>query len=84
MKKKTDQKNIGLSLSVFVLLASCALLPGFGFAEAERMPIKMEEQKVREHLAKQNLKNIDLNRIQDPEARKAIREVMRYLKLDKE
>lgn len=69
---------------VSLFLFSCFLLPASGFSEPERLPIKLEEQKTREHLAKQNLRHIDVNRIQDPEARKAIREIMRYLKLEKE
>ena len=51
------------------------------WAAPERMQIKEEGRRVKEDTAKAHLKNINLNNIEDPEARKAIAEILSYLNL---
>jgi DNA invertase Pin-like site-specific DNA recombinase len=51
------------------------------FAKAERLQIKDADRRAKEHAAKAQIKNIDLKNIEDPEARRAIREIFNYLNL---
>ena len=52
------------------------------YAKPERVEIKKADQHTKEKAAKGQIKNIDLRNIEDPEARKAIREIMNYLNLN--
>ena len=51
------------------------------WAAPERMVIKDSAKRTKEHAAKNQIKNIDLRNIEDPEARRAIREILNYLNL---
>ena len=52
-----------------------------GWAAPERMQIKEESKRAKEISARALIKTIDLQNIEDPEARKAIREILNYLDL---
>lgn len=54
---------------------------GIALAKPERLQIKDPNKKVKEQAAKSHIKNIDLRKIEDPEARKAIREIFNYFNL---
>lgn len=83
-KQKIKKRSIrALAAAVFFLaLGPLTLGQGGALAKVERVSMKSPERKVEQKLARQNLRNIDLKRIEDPEARKAIREILRYLKLN--
>ena len=54
----------------------------FAWAKPERMLIQDPNRKARENTAKAQIKNVNLKNIEDPEARKAIREILNYLNVD--
>ena len=62
-----------------VLVVSCYSFSVF--AKPEQHELKSDDRKTREKTAQDNVKQIDLRDIQDPAARKAIREIMNYLDL---
>ena len=66
-------KLIALTL-VSLILSAAPLL-----AAPERLELKSGKQKSREVLAKSKVKTIQSSRIQDPEARKAVQEILNYL-----
>ena len=70
-----NKKIAGMLLMVLMLSASSL------WAKPERLQVKDPGQRVKENSAKAQLKNIDLQKIEDPEARKAIREILNYLNL---
>ena len=47
------------------LLILSLLVPASAFAGPEAVPLKSEERKIREKLAEQNIRKIDISRIQD-------------------
>ncbi len=51
------------------------------YAAPERLELKDPQRKEKERAAKAQIKNIDIQDIEDPAARKAIREILRYLNL---
>ncbi len=51
------------------------------WAKPERIAIKEAGKHAKEKAAKAQMKNIDLKNIEDPEARRAIRELYNYLDL---
>ena len=63
--------------SCLLLLVSCFS----AFAAPERISLKSDKQKTRETLAKSKAKQVQVSRIEDPEARKAIQEIMNYMGL---
>ena len=66
---------------LFVVLGSWLLAPASGFAKPEHLQIKDANKQVKERSAQTQIKNIDLRNIEDPEARKAITEILNYLNL---
>jgi len=69
-----------LHLLLFLVLGSWLPVP-VSFAKPERFEIKKAEHRSKERAAKSQIKNIDLRSIEDPEARRAIREILNYLNL---
>ena len=63
-----------------LLLATCYLVPP-AFAKPERIEIKEAGKRIKERGAEAQIKTIDLQNIEDPEARRAIREILNYLNL---
>lgn len=83
---KTVIRKANNSKKTFTVLIVSLLCVGFwcadvALAKAEQMAIQSPERKAEQSLAQQNLKNVDLQKIQDPEARKAIQEILRYLRI---
>ena len=74
------KKKVFALLCVFVFSFSLATAE-VAFAKPERKAIKSKARKSREVNAKKEVKKIRLKKIQDPEARKAIRQIMNYLDL---
>ncbi len=70
-----------LSACLLVLGAGC-LAPSPASAAPERIAIKSQVHKVKEQSAQTALKTVDVRDIEDPAARKAIREIMNYLNLE--
>ena len=66
--------------SLVVLLGMAAIVPA-AWAKPERLQIKEANKRAKEHVARTQIKNIDLRNIEDPEARKAIGEILNYLNL---
>ncbi|MFH0985801.1 MAG: hypothetical protein V1882_09760 [Candidatus Omnitrophota bacterium] len=79
-EKKRNNGPRKILLTGFVVVL-CAGFLGVGIARAqvERMAVQTPARQAEQRLAKQNLKNVDLQKIEDPEARKAIQEILRYL-----
>ena len=67
--------------TILFLLVSVMVLGGSAYAKPERLEIKHPGRKAKEQTAKAQIKNIRLQNIEDPEARKAIREILNYLNL---
>ena len=65
---------------LFAVLA-LSLMTLTALAEPERIEIKKAAHRAREGAAQTQIRNIDLRKIADPEARKAIGEIMNYLNL---
>ena len=55
---------------------------GISNAEPERLAIKDATKRTKELAAEAQIKNIDLQDIEDPAARRAIQEIMNYLGLE--
>lgn len=72
-----------MRLRVVVSLVVMFLLCGLTVSKAEpqRIPIKTANKMAKEHSAKAQLKNINLQDIEDPVARRAIGEILNYLNL---
>ena len=68
-------KITGILLLVFLMGAASLQ------AAPERLPIKDSNQRTKERTAKAQLRNFNLQNIEDPEARKAIQEILNYLNL---
>ena len=68
-------KNILIAIMAVSLGASSA------YAKPERLEIKHPGRKAKEQTAKAQIKNVRLQKIEDPEARKAIHEILNYLNL---
>lgn len=51
------------------------------WAKPQEIQIKDSKRKIKEGTSKAQIKNIDLQKIEDQEARKAIREILNYLNL---
>lgn len=75
MKRKV---NISLLIIVVALLS----IPCTLYAAPKTIALKSDGVKQSQREAKANLKQIDLQKIQDPEVRKAVKEILRYLKLE--
>ena len=73
-------KNTFLMATIFLTFSLGVFAPSL-FAKPVHLPIKKAQQKSQEKAAKAQIKNIDLQNIEDPEARKAIREIFNYLNL---
>ena len=73
MRKKS------LIFSVSILLATCFLLPVSSYAKPERVLIQAGPKKEKVEAAKEASRNVHLEDIQDPEAKKAIRAILQYL-----
>jgi hypothetical protein len=69
-----------LSAGMFLMFAVSSMLP-MAYAKPETLALKSDARKQKEVMAKENLKRIQLAKIQDPEVREAIREIVRYLNL---
>lgn len=66
--------------ALFFILAGLLTLSIPAFAKPEQIRIKTRQHEaLQEKSSKKDLKNLELSRIQDPEARKAIREIVAYL-----
>lgn len=63
------------------ILAVLLLCAQTVFAAPQHFEIKKTDMKKKQETAKAQIKNIDLKNIEDPEARKAIREILNYLNL---
>jgi hypothetical protein len=63
------------------LVVGCLLLAPGAYAAPERIVIKKESVRAKENVAKDSLKRLDLQQIDDPDARQAIREILSYLNL---
>ena len=63
----------------FLLLVSCFLAPASSYGRPEHFELKSKTHKARESQAQANLKNVKVSAIQDPEARRAIQEILNYL-----
>ncbi|OGW69574.1 MAG: hypothetical protein A2036_04285 [Omnitrophica bacterium GWA2_50_21] len=68
------------SMIGLMILASQVCLP-VAYAKPERMQLKTVEQKAKHDRAKLDAKSVKLSRIQDPEARKAIKAILTDLNL---
>lgn len=64
-----------------LLLAACVLFSSSLYAKPERFEIKSEARRTKEERAKAGVKKVNWAKIQDPEARKAIQELVDYLGL---
>ena len=73
-----NKKILGL---IFVLVLGTWCLAPRSYAKPEQLMIKNENRQIQEGTAKAHLRAIDLSAIEDPEARKAIREILNYLNL---
>lgn len=69
-------KKIVIGIIVLGMFANSTV-----FAKPERLQIKDANKRAKEHAAKAQIRNIDLKNIEDPEARRAIREILNYLNL---
>lgn len=67
--------------AVLVLVLGTWFSVSAAMAKPERLAIKKAEHRVKEKNARSRIKNIDLRNIKDPEARKAIREILHYMNL---
>ena len=65
---------------LFLALGAWFLAP-CSYAKPERIQIKETNKRAKEVLARAQIKNIDLTKIEDPEARRAIGEILNYLDL---
>ena len=65
---------------LFVLILSL-MMPGLVMAKPERLLVKSEQKRNKEKNSKNVIKNIKVGNIEDPEARKAIKEILNYLEL---
>jgi len=83
--KMTKANSYRKVFPAFLISVLCTGFWGIGLAhaKAEQMPIRSSQERAEQSLAKQNLKAVDVRKIQDPEARKAIQEIMRYLRVQK-
>ena len=71
-----------MKTTAWILLGiSAALIAGPNAFAFERIEIKGADKRAKENIAKAHLKTIDLQNIEDPEARKAISEILNYLDL---
>jgi|GEM_PF-2717635 len=61
--------------------AALLVLPSLSFAKPERMELKSDQRKAKEEMVKGKTKALQLGRIQDPETKKAIQEILNYLEL---
>ena len=68
--------------NIFFAVLALSLVTSTAWAKPERLEIKKADQRSKEKAAKTQIKNIDLRNIEDPEARRAIREIMNYLNLN--
>ena len=66
---------------VFTLALGAWYLVPCSYAEPQRLAIKDPDRKTKEEVAKSQIRRIDLQGIEDPEARKAIKEILNYLDL---
>ena len=66
---------------ILFLLLAAVLISGTAYAKPEQLRVKSENRRVKEKAARNQLKAVQLNAIEDPEARKAIREILNYLDL---
>lgn len=73
-----NKKTAGLFL--IMVLGAWSTAP-CSYAEPERIQLKEANKQTRERIARAQIKNIDLRNIEDPEARKAIGEILNYLGL---
>ena len=71
------KKKICLIVSGVVLITG--FLSGVLYAKPERKEIKAESRREKERIAKEDIRKINLQRIEDPEARKAIGTILDYL-----
>lgn len=63
------------------LVAVCLTGGSSVWAKPERFQLKSDAQEMREKAGRTKIKNIDPNLILDPEAKKAIKEILNYLGL---
>ena len=68
-------------ISILAFLMAAIYLTPAAWAKPERLSVKAGNRVVKERAAKAQLKNIDLRSIEDPEARRAIGEILNYLNL---
>lgn len=66
--------------TVFAVVMLIAM-PLASFAKPEAIAIKNSARNQKERMARRNLERLDLGQIQDPAAKKAIREILNYLNL---
>ena len=71
-------KTMILAAAFFLTVVSLA--PAV-LAKPEQIRIKDPNKSIKERNAKAQIKNVNLQNIEDPEARRAIREIMNYLDL---
>ncbi len=67
--------------TVLLTMLALSLMASNAFAKPEHLPIKRSDARAKQNIAKAQIKQIDLRNIEDPEARKAIREILNYLNL---
>lgn len=70
-----------LSLSCFLFLVACSIFTSALYAGPERLQIKTKEKRTQEALAESEAKQVDLSKIEDPEARKALKALFNTLGL---
>ncbi len=67
--------------TILFLMFLFSLTASFASAAPERLQVKAADKRVKERASKAQIKNIELRNIEDPEARKAIGEILNYLNL---
>ncbi len=67
--------------AILIVVLALMLPVSSAFAKPEKIQIKGKGRQSREVTARERMKNMDLRNIEDPEARRAIREILVYLDL---
>lgn len=70
-----------IKIMALMLIWSVGSVATLAYAKPERVQIKKTENRAQETSAKRELRNIDFQKIEDPEARRAIRGIMNYLNI---
>ncbi len=67
---------------IFLILIALIIVSNSpAFAKPERLQMETSDKRTAKRSAKQALKTVDVQSIKDPEARKAIKQILNYLNL---